>query len=172
MSFNLPPHSVSVSISGSGSLQLLTCVSTPGDSSSCCNRRRFPRHALLMAAVACHPATRHLGILSATYSRGGRSSQNWHNQIKPVFVTGKRMSGGQDCQYWSWLHLIESLLRSCASKPEQLFLLLHSLSHSGSRFQKVGARASGAGEEGIMSSRVNTSGANKAGVDWKGGWKQ
>ena len=95
------------------------------------------------------------------------------NQTRlPVFVTSKRMSGGQDCQYWSWLHLIESLLRSCASKPEQLFLLLHSLSHSGSRFQKVGARASGAGEEGIMSSRVNTSGANKAGVDWKGGWKQ
>ena len=122
---------------------------------------------------SCHPAsrtaTRLLGILSATYSRGGRSSQNWHNQIKPVFVTGKRMSGGQDCQYWGRLHFIECLLRSCASKPEQLFLLLHSLSHSGSRFQKVGARASGAGEDGIMSSRVNTSGANKAGVDWKGG---
>ena len=46
-------------------------------------------------------------------------------------MTSKRMSGGQDCQYWGRLHFIECLLGSCASKPEQLLLLLHFVSHSG-----------------------------------------
>ena len=117
----------------------------------CCSRRCFPRHALLMPALACHhgrilpgrTATTRLPKRALAFFKkqpfreaGEAMRQNNHSKTKPskaalVFVTSKRMSGDQDCQYWGRLHFIECLLGSCASKPEHLLLLLHFLSHSG-----------------------------------------